>query len=110
MTRFIHTSDWQIGNYLSPETAAVLQQARLEAITTIGRLAGEHGAAAVLVAGDIYDLEGPSDRTLLQPIERMRVSRVPQAPQLGQAKGCRPFWWLSPTEFTIAYYAAGAGG
>ena len=51
----------------------VLQEARLEAISTIGRLAIEHAAPIVLVAGDIYDVATAEDRTLAQPIARMRA-------------------------------------
>jgi hypothetical protein len=40
----------------------------------LGQLAQQHGTGTgtVLVAGDIYDVAAPSDRTLRQPIERMR--------------------------------------
>jgi DNA repair exonuclease SbcCD nuclease subunit len=51
----------------------VLQEARLEAISTIGRLATEHAAPLVLVAGDIYDVATAEDRTLAQPLARMRA-------------------------------------
>jgi DNA repair exonuclease SbcCD nuclease subunit len=46
----------------------------LEAIVRLGQLAQQHGTGTgtVLVAGDIYDVAAPSDRTLRQPIERMR--------------------------------------
>jgi Calcineurin-like phosphoesterase len=74
--RLIHTADWQIGKvfrFVDDATMSVLQQARLEAIATIGGLAQAHGARAVLVAGDLYDHEGLGDRTLFQPLERMRA-------------------------------------
>jgi DNA repair exonuclease SbcCD nuclease subunit len=74
--RFIHTADWQIGKvfrFLDDATVGVLQEARLEAISRIGRLALEHGAPTVLVAGDIYDVATAEDRTLGQPVERMRA-------------------------------------
>lgn len=74
--RFIHTSDWQIGKVfrqVDDGTMAVLQTERLEAIGRLGRLAREQGAPLVLVAGDVYDGDKPSDRTLEQPIERMRA-------------------------------------
>jgi DNA repair exonuclease SbcCD nuclease subunit len=74
--RLIHTADWQIGKvfrFVDDATMSVLQQARLEAITAIGGLAQAHGARAVLVAGDLYDHEGLGDRTLFQPLERMRA-------------------------------------
>jgi DNA repair exonuclease SbcCD nuclease subunit len=74
--RLIHTADWQIGKvfrFVDDATMSLLQEARLEAIATIGALAQAHGALAVLVAGDLYDHDGVSDRTLFQPIERMRA-------------------------------------
>lgn len=74
--RFIHTADWQIGavfRFVAPEKMALLQQARLDAITRLGTAAVERNAPHVLVAGDVFDLEGLSDRTLAQPVERMRA-------------------------------------
>lgn len=74
--RFIHTADWQIGKVfqlVDDATAGVLQAARLEAISTLGRLALEQAAPIVLVAGDVYDLASAEDRTLGQPLERMRA-------------------------------------
>ncbi|GBQ71654.1 DNA repair exonuclease [Ameyamaea chiangmaiensis NBRC 103196] len=73
--RVLHTSDWQIGKtfrFADDDTLRVLQDERLEAIGRVARAARTHGACAVLVAGDIYDVEIPSDRTLRQPMERMR--------------------------------------
>jgi DNA repair exonuclease SbcCD nuclease subunit len=72
--RFIHTADWQIGkpfrNFGLQES--VLRHARLRAIETIGELAGREAAGHILVAGDLYDSEAPSRKTLLEPLERMR--------------------------------------
>lgn len=72
--RFIHTADWQIGKPFRNfgEKDSVLRQARLNAIETIGRLAVSENALHVLVAGDVFDSETPSQRTLLEPLERMR--------------------------------------
>jgi DNA repair exonuclease SbcCD nuclease subunit len=73
--RLIHTADWQIGKvfrFVDQATMGVLQEARLEAISTIGRLAQEHAAPVVVVAGDVYDVATAEDRTLAQPIARMR--------------------------------------
>ncbi len=42
-------------------------------LTTIGRLAREHHATAVLVAGDVYEHDGVGDLSLDQPLERMRT-------------------------------------
>jgi DNA repair exonuclease SbcCD nuclease subunit len=74
--RLVHTADWQIGKvfrYVDDATMGVLQEARLEAITTIGRLALEREAPLVLVAGDVYDVATAEERTLGQPLERMRA-------------------------------------
>jgi DNA repair exonuclease SbcCD nuclease subunit len=50
----------------------LLQEARLGAITRLGELARAHGAERILVAGDVYDMEAPTPRSLNQPLERMR--------------------------------------
>ena len=74
--RLIHTADWQIGKvfrFVDRGTMGVLQEARLEAISAIGRLATEHGAPIVLVAGDIYDIATAESRTLAQPLARMHA-------------------------------------
>lgn len=73
--KLIHTSDWQIGKvfrFLDNATMGLLQEARLRAVTRLGELAREHGARHVLVAGDVYDMEALSPRSLNQPLERMR--------------------------------------
>ncbi len=74
--RLIHTADWQIGKvfrFAGDETMPLLQQARLDAIRRIGKLALAEGAAMVLVAGDVYDREAISDHTLAKPLEAMRA-------------------------------------
>lgn len=73
--RFIHTADWQIGKPFRNfgEKEGVLRQARLDAIGAIGSLARSEGAAHVLVAGDLYDNDAPSQKTLQEPVERMRA-------------------------------------
>ncbi len=72
--RIIHTADWQIGKPFRNfgEKESVLRQARLTAIENIGRLAEKEAARHVLVAGDLYDNEAPTNKTLLEPLERMR--------------------------------------
>ena len=72
--RFIHTADWQIGkpfrNFGDQES--VLRQARLKAIETIGELALKENVKHVLAAGDLYDTEAPSRKTMLEPLERIK--------------------------------------
>ncbi len=73
--KLVHTSDWQIGktfNFVDDEALGALQAERLNVIGRIGALARQEGASHVLVAGDVYEHETPSERTLCQPMERMR--------------------------------------
>ena len=72
--RVIHTADWQIGKPFRNfgEKESVLRQARLSAIEAIGRLAMDEAAGHVLIAGDLYDNDQPVQKTLLEPLERMR--------------------------------------
>lgn len=89
--RFIHTADWQLGKPFAgfdPDTRAALGEARFDAIDAIGRAAAEQGAGHVLVAGDVFDTEGPADRTIVQAVQRME--RHP----------CR--WWLLPGNHDFA--------
>ena len=72
---FIHTADWQIGKRFGAfgaEKAAVLREARLTALDKISQTALEAGARHILVAGDVFDVETPGERTLRQPFEKMR--------------------------------------
>ena len=50
----------------------LLQEARLEAIIRLGKFAEKNDVHHILVAGDVYDMETLSPRSLNQPIERMR--------------------------------------
>jgi DNA repair exonuclease SbcCD nuclease subunit len=72
--RFVHTSDWQLGKPFgkAPDDArAALQEARLDAIGALASAARTHGAAFVLVAGDVFDSAEPGDRVFRQALSRM---------------------------------------
>ncbi|GFE93897.1 metallophosphoesterase family protein [Acetobacter persici] len=89
--KFIHSADWQLGKpygRFEPEVRAGLSEARFDAIDTLGRTAVDHGAQHVVVAGDIFDTEGPEDRTIVQAISRM------------SRHSCR--WWLLPGNHDFA--------
>ncbi|MBY6032246.1 DNA repair exonuclease [Marinobacter daepoensis] len=67
MPRFLHTADWQMGRTFSrfeAEDGAALVEARFKAIETLAGLARERQCDAVLVAGDVFDAQGVSDRTI----------------------------------------------
>lgn len=67
MPRFLHTADWQIGRLPSQfpaDDAQALSDARIDAVRRIAQLAAEHAVAAVLVAGDVFDAQTVSERTI----------------------------------------------
>ncbi|NBB71325.1 MAG: DNA repair exonuclease [Alphaproteobacteria bacterium] len=84
--RFVHTADWQLGRpftRFADDLAGRLRAARLDAIDRLAGVARAHGAPDVLVAGDVWDQETPSDATLIQPLDLM--ARAPDVT-----------WWLLP--------------
>ncbi|SHF02005.1 DNA repair exonuclease SbcCD nuclease subunit [Lampropedia hyalina DSM 16112] len=67
MPRILHTADWQIGRQygrFAPEDAAALAEARFSTIERVAALAVEQQVQAVLVAGDVFDAQTVSDRTI----------------------------------------------
>ncbi|EMP56743.1 metallophosphoesterase [Marinobacter santoriniensis NKSG1] len=67
MPTFLHTADWQMGRAFTrfdTEDGAALVEARFEAIEKLAELASEHQCDAVLVAGDVFDAQTVSDRTI----------------------------------------------
>lgn len=84
--KFIHTADWQIGapfGAFDKDLSARLTAARLDSITRIANLAKDNNALNVIVAGDVWDSEQPSDKTLSQPIDLMK-------------EHSSITWWLMP--------------
>ena len=89
--KFLHTADWQLGKPFGRfdlEVRSSLTEARFDAIDTLGQIASDHAVDHVLVAGDIFDTEGPSDRTIVQAVSRM--ARNPLK------------WWLLPGNHDFA--------
>jgi len=67
MARFLHTADWQIGRQygqIAVDDAVTLAETRFGAIERLAQLAAEHKVDAVLVAGDVFDAQTISDRTI----------------------------------------------
>lgn len=81
MVRFLHTADWQLGmtrRFLDAADALPrFQQARIDAIRTIGDAAREHDAAFVVVAGDVFETNQPDPRTVERACEALRSIDVP---------------------------------
>lgn len=67
MTRILHTADWQIGRQYSrfaSEDAVALAEARFAVVERIAELAVKEQVDFVLVAGDVFDAQMVSDRTI----------------------------------------------
>lgn len=65
--RFLHTADWQIGKcygQFEADEAALLAEARFNAVERIAALAVAHQVHLVLVAGDVFDAQGVADKTI----------------------------------------------
>lgn len=78
--RFIHSSDWQLGMtraFLSPEAASRFSQARIDAISALGKLANEHAAQFIIVAGDVFESNQLSRQTLMRAIDALESLPVP---------------------------------
>lgn len=72
--RFLHTADWQIGKPFSNivgDPGAELRSQRIKTVETIASLAHERQVDAVLVAGDAFDSNSVSDRTIVRTLEAL---------------------------------------
>jgi len=67
LIKLLHTADWQIGKLFGqfePDDAALLAEARFNAVERLAGLATEQRVDLVLAAGDVFDAQGVSDRTI----------------------------------------------
>ena len=77
MTKFVHTSDWQLGmtrHFLSEEAQARFTAARIEAISSIGALAVEEGCSFVVVCGDVFESNQVERQVVVRSLEAMRAT------------------------------------
>jgi DNA repair exonuclease SbcCD nuclease subunit len=75
--RFLHSSDLQIGRSFAlapPDRAALLAEARIEAIDRLAAAARKAGAPRILVAGDLFDGTQLADLTLDRALARMAAA------------------------------------
>lgn len=80
MTRILHTADWQIGRQyarFAPEDAAALAQARLSTVARIAQMARDESADMVVVAGDVFDAQTVSERTVRQLFDALTAFTGP---------------------------------
>lgn len=65
--RLLHTADWQIGRVFprfEPDDALALFEARFQTVERLAALAVQHAVDAVLVAGDVFDAQTVSDKSI----------------------------------------------
>jgi DNA repair exonuclease SbcCD nuclease subunit len=72
---FLHTADWQIGRVFSqfePDDAAALFEARFAVVERLAHIASEHGVDAILVAGDVFDAQTVTEKTIRRLFNAMQ--------------------------------------
>ena len=75
MPRFIHTADWQIGRQypaFDPDDGLRLSDARLGTVARLAEMAHNQAVDAVLVAGDVFDSQTVSDKTIRRLFQAMQ--------------------------------------
>lgn len=80
MVRFAHTADWQLGmtrHYLSPGAQGRYDQARLDAIERIGRIAAAEGCEFVVVCGDVFEHVQVARRTAAPALRALSALSLP---------------------------------
>lgn len=80
MSRFLHTSDWQLGmtrHFLSEGAQERYSQARFDAIRTMGRVAKEENCQFMLVCGDAFESNQVDRKTVARALEALKEVPVP---------------------------------
>ena len=81
MITFIHTADWQLGKPFSRVAddgkRTRLQEQRIAAIRRIGEVVREKNAAFVVVAGDVFDSNSPTNTTVADACDGIKSVGVP---------------------------------
>lgn len=80
MVRFVHTSDWQLGmtrRFLDGEAQGRFAQARIDAVTAVGRVAADRDAEFVVVAGDVFEHNQVTTQTVRRAFEALATIHVP---------------------------------
>ncbi|WKD59483.1 metallophosphoesterase family protein [Corynebacterium caspium] len=78
--RFLHTSDLQLGmkrHFLDPDAHARFDAARLAALARIGEVAVQEKCDFIVMAGDIFEYNSVSPRTLGRALEIFQKFSIP---------------------------------
>ena len=97
MTRFLHTSDWQLGmtrHYLSKrgddDPQARFTADRIEAVRRLGDIARQEDCAFVVVAGDVFETHNVSAQIIARACEAIGTRQSGQAPSHDRDPQPRP--------------------
>ena len=63
--------------FLSEEASSRFSQARIDAISALGKLAAENGAQFIIVAGDVFESNQLSKQTLMRTLDALESVPVP---------------------------------
>lgn len=77
MIRFLHTSDWHLGKpfgQMPEDLRGRLREARHGQIAGLAARARQHDCRHVLVAGDVWDSETPSEQVLRQALAALAAA------------------------------------
>lgn len=80
MIRFLHTSDWQLGltRYFFSEGAQErYNQARFDAIRSLGKIAVAERCQFIAVCGDVFESNQVEQKTVVRAIEALKDVAVP---------------------------------
>lgn len=81
MTKFLHTADWQIGKPFAgirdDRKRSLVQNARIEAIKSLGDLAVKEGCDFIVVAGDLFDSPSADKSTVSAACSAMGQIELP---------------------------------
>jgi DNA repair exonuclease SbcCD nuclease subunit len=80
MARFLHTADWQLGMvraFLPPEAQARYDEARIDAIRALGRLAEAEGCEFLVVCGDVFEHAQIGAKAAGRSMRALRALPVP---------------------------------
>ncbi len=79
-TRFMHTSDWQLGvtrQFMDADAQARWAAARFDGVRSLGRIARDERCEFIVVAGDVFESNQVDRRTVLRACEAMSSIDVP---------------------------------
>ena len=75
MTRFLHTSDWQLGitrHFFSEGVQERFAQSRFDAIRELGRIAKEEDCEFMVVCGDVFESNLVDRKTVSRALEALK--------------------------------------